>query len=81
MLPVVAPPGCGSAYRHHRDLSVLDQINRHLGDRAPGPDRQRSDDLDGNCIRVGGERFDVGSVAGQDRPAGLSDRDNERVDS
>lgn len=55
--------------------------DRHLGVRAPALDRQRSDDLDGHCVGVSGQRFDVGSVAGQNRPAGLGDRDNERVDS
>ena len=56
-------------------------LDRHVCERPPAPGLQRSDDLDGNCIGVGSERSDVGSVAGQDRPAGLRDCDNECVDS
>lgn len=54
---------------------------RHVSARSGVPDRQRSDDLDGDCIGVRGERFDVGSVTCQDRPAGLRNCYNERVDS
>ncbi len=54
---------------------------RHVRDGPPAPDRGRSDDFDGNCIRVSGERFDIGSVASQDRPPGVSDCDNECVHS
>ncbi|MEZ5297820.1 MAG: hypothetical protein R2697_16530 [Ilumatobacteraceae bacterium] len=53
---------------------------RNDRDWRPVLDRQGSDDLDGNCVGVGGERFDVGSVAGQDHAAWLGNCDNERVD-
>ena len=53
---------------------------RHVGVRPPARDRQRSDDLDGNSVGVGGDRFDIGAITGQDRPAGLGESDDESVD-
>ena len=47
----------------------------------PARDRQRSDELDGNSVGVGGERFDIGSVTAEDCPAGFGESDDESVDS
>ncbi len=62
--------------QRHRPLAIGTSWSVH-----PAPDRRRSDDLDGNSVGVGGERFDVGSVTGEDRPAGLGESDDERIDS
>jgi hypothetical protein len=59
---------------------ISSTCDRVMVDRPAPPDRERSDDLDGNSAGVGGERFDVGSVTGENRPTGLGESNNESTD-
>ncbi len=52
---------------------------RHLGRRRGDRERHSSDDLDSNAVGVRGERFDIGVVPCQHRPARFCEHDDESV--
>jgi hypothetical protein len=47
--------------------------------RRTGQSAEQSDDLDGDAIGVGSERFEVCAISGEHGAAGLGESDHERV--
>lgn len=75
--PLTPDPPTIHAYRRHPDPTPV-----HYGTLAFADARcitRWSDDFDGDTVGVGGERLEVGSVAGDDSPAWFGECDEERV--